>query len=73
MPQEMLSEHVRFALYCLQNKESTALLDEWKSKKEATEGLLKLLQSYKDLGDSKGEVRSDGSGTFYRMLPVLHR
>ncbi|PNW81045.1 hypothetical protein CHLRE_07g340350v5 [Chlamydomonas reinhardtii] len=37
------------------NKESTALLDEWKSKKEATEGLLKLLQSYKDLGDSKGE------------------
>ncbi|KXZ54748.1 hypothetical protein GPECTOR_4g818 [Gonium pectorale] len=37
------------------NKETTALLDEWKGKKEATEGILKLLQSYKDLGDSKNE------------------
>ncbi|GIL91596.1 hypothetical protein Vretimale_9636 [Volvox reticuliferus] len=37
------------------NKESTALVEEWKSKKEATEGILKLLQSYKDLGDSKSE------------------
>ncbi|EFJ47258.1 mitochondrial F1F0 ATP synthase associated protein [Volvox carteri f. nagariensis] len=42
-------------LAATKNKESTALVEEWKSKKEATEGILKLLQSYKDLGDSKGE------------------
>ncbi|KAG2491937.1 hypothetical protein HYH03_009670 [Edaphochlamys debaryana] len=37
------------------NKESSGLLEEWKGKKEATEGIIKLLQSYKDLGDSKSE------------------
>ncbi|PNH08830.1 hypothetical protein TSOC_004580 [Tetrabaena socialis] len=36
-------------------KEATALLDEWKGKKNATEGILKLLQAYKDLGDTKSE------------------
>ncbi|GLC34318.1 hypothetical protein PLESTB_000742700 [Pleodorina starrii] len=42
-------------LVAAKNKESTSLLDEWKGKKEATEGILKLLQTYKDLGDGKSE------------------
>ena len=49
------------AVCCLQSsKEATSLLDEWKSKKAGTEQALKLLQAYKDLGDSKGEVRACG-------------
>ncbi|GFR50416.1 hypothetical protein Agub_g12633 [Astrephomene gubernaculifera] len=37
------------------NKESSSLLEEWKGKKEATEGALKLMQAYKDVGDNKSE------------------
>jgi hypothetical protein len=44
-----------------QGKESTSLLDEWKGKKVATESALGLLQTYKDLGDSKAEVRFAGA------------
>lgn len=39
-----------------QAKEASGLLEEWKAKKEGTEGILKLMQAYKDLGDSKSEV-----------------
>lgn len=41
---------------CEQAKEASGLLEEWKAKKEGTEGILKLMQAYKDLGDSKSEV-----------------
>lgn len=38
-------------------KDAPSILDEWKSKKAGTEQLLKLLHTYKDLGDAKNEVR----------------
>ena len=36
-------------------KDAPSILDDWKSKKAGTEELLKLLNTYKDLGDAKNE------------------
>lgn len=36
-------------------KDAPSTVEDWTSKKASTEGLLKLLQTYKDLGDSKAE------------------
>ena len=40
-------------------KDAPSAVDELKAKKAETAGLLKLLQAYKDLGDSKGEVKQE--------------
>ncbi len=37
------------------------MLESWKSQAAGTAQLLKLLQTYKDIGDSKNEVRARGS------------
>mmetsp|Transcript_33238 Transcript_33238/g.73506 ORF Transcript_33238/g.73506 Transcript_33238/m.73506 type:complete len:629 (+) Transcript_33238:92-1978(+) len=39
----------------LSAKDAPSVLEDWSSKKAGTEDLLKLLQTYKDLGDSKNE------------------
>ncbi len=41
------------------SKDAPSSIDDWKAKKAGTEQLMKLLQTYKDIGDSKGEVRAD--------------
>lgn len=46
---------------CLQSSSSASCVDEWQSKKGSTEQLMSLLQTYKDLGDSKAEVRGCAS------------
>lgn len=48
---------------CTQSsKDAPSTLEDWSAKKAGTQDLLKLLQTYKDLGDSKNEVRgSPGS------------
>jgi uncharacterized protein YjiS (DUF1127 family) len=38
-------------------KDAASILDSWKSQKNSTEQLMRLLQTYKDLGDSKSEVK----------------
>jgi hypothetical protein len=38
-------------------KDAASILDGWKSQKNSTEQLMRLLQTYKDLGDSKSEVK----------------
>lgn len=40
----------------VQGSKEASVVDEWKSKKATTEQLMQLLQTYKDLGDSKAEV-----------------
>lgn len=42
--------------------DAPSFLDTWKAKGEHTSQLLKLLQTYKDLGDAKNEVRASGHG-----------
>lgn len=37
-------------------KDSRPFLDEWKGKKAGTEHMLKLMQSFKEVGDAKSEV-----------------
>lgn len=44
-------------------KDAPSSLDDWMSKKAGTESLLKLLQTYKDLGDSKSEVGAQERGS----------
>ena len=49
------------AFVCAVQGKEASLVDEWKSKKASTEQLMQLLQTYKDLGDNKAEVRTRGT------------
>ena len=44
-------------MYSQSAKDVPSSIDAWNSKKADTVALLKLLQTYKDMGDSKNEVR----------------
>lgn len=60
------SESVRYAqpsAYLYTQSHTASVLDEWKGKKQSTEHLIKLLHTYKDLGDAKDEVSDDVTDT----------
>ena len=58
------------------SKDSASVLEDWKAKSKGTAQLMQLMQSYKDLGDSKNEVgfaawgggREGGRRSFPRRL-----
>lgn len=46
-------------------RDAPSIIEDWSSKKAGTEQLLKLLQTYKDLGDAKSEVRRFGEAWLF--------
>lgn len=49
-----------------QDAGQASIVKEWSGKKESMQSMMRLLQTYKEIGDSKQEVSSGGSSHWAR-------
>lgn len=56
----------------VQSAGGASCLEEWQAKKASTAQLMQLLQTYKDLGDSKSEVRGGAGGEGVTARACMH-